>query len=446
MTINTLPISVPDAPDYRGPSREPASTRNERDDFTRTYDRADQPKEPRSDESTGATKPQPSDSSSKEDAPVSEQPENIDGPVKASPVTTTNPEPPQVTTPELGKDPGPIPLIAAAGDSLGALKSDDAAETETQPVIGNNKKPNPWKRAGPSLNGADAKLASPGGANGKERELNAGNAQDGEITSTSKNEQDALNIKKGAQTKSEFSTTPGKLTPGSATVEPSSGASDPKTTLRDLAKADKLDSAAAREPHGAKDKTAAAIGPSAAHGASELKASQSLASEPGSVPSLSLQSGAAEARPVLTSTLSPLVTASAGGFAEPVRQIADAIRIHRADQTISVRLDPPELGTVSIDLTFDKSAKHVTAVVAAEQPDTASLLRRQLDSLQKELTQAGFSGVDVEFSGHAENGTSNPNMWFSSDAPTSVLAQSITTAPAPQDQNIISTTRIDARF
>ncbi|MGV6819225.1 MAG: flagellar hook-length control protein FliK [Parvularcula sp.] len=447
MTINALPIAVPEAPDHnRAPPREPASSKNDRDDFTRTYDQANRPDQRRTDESTGAAKPRPSDTSSKEDAPVSEQPESIDGPVKASPVTTAPPEPPQATTPEIGKDPVPIHLVAASENDRGAALPDDAIETVSQPVIGGGKNANPWKNAALSLKGAGANVAQQGEVVAKDGNLIAGDTADSETGATSTDGNEALSTKIGAQTKHQPTGVPGQVTTISATGQTSSGASDTAASLKDVAKADKLDSLAASDLHTAKDKSATALGSPVSQGSSEPKAIQGPSVESSIVPSLSLQTTGTDARPVLTSTLSPLVTASAGGFAEPVRQIADAIRIHRADQSITVRLDPPELGSVSIDLSFDKTAKHVTAIVAAEQPDTASMLRRQLDSLQKELTQAGFSGVDVEFSGHADHGADSANLWFSSGASPSTLAQGVTTAAAPRDQNIISTTRIDARF
>jgi len=72
-----------------------------------------------------------------------------------------------------------------------------------------------------------------------------------------------------------------------------------------------------------------------------------------------------------------------------VAQAGDASRVE-------LRLDPPELGRVQIDIRFDDGA--AAASISAERPETLELLRRHADALQRELTSAGFTGANVAFS------------------------------------------------
>lgn len=81
---------------------------------------------------------------------------------------------------------------------------------------------------------------------------------------------------------------------------------------------------------------------------------------------------------------------------EPFQQVADAIRFSRQDQTLTLRLDPPELGQLTIELTFDRQ-RLIGATIGAENADTNSLLRRSSDQLQRELSDAGFGEVTIDF-------------------------------------------------
>lgn len=64
-------------------------------------------------------------------------------------------------------------------------------------------------------------------------------------------------------------------------------------------------------------------------------------------------------------------------------------------QTIELRLDPPELGRVTIHLTTND--QHVTAQVVAERADTIDLMRRHAELLTATLARAGFSQADLSF-------------------------------------------------
>ncbi len=64
-------------------------------------------------------------------------------------------------------------------------------------------------------------------------------------------------------------------------------------------------------------------------------------------------------------------------------------------QTIELRLDPPELGRVTIHLTTND--QQVTAQVIADRPDTVDLMRRHAELLTATLARAGFSQADLSF-------------------------------------------------
>ena len=69
---------------------------------------------------------------------------------------------------------------------------------------------------------------------------------------------------------------------------------------------------------------------------------------------------------------------------------------------VEVRLDPPELGRVSLSITITEQA--VTALVSAERTDVTDLMRRHADQMQRELESAGFENIDLQFdSSSSEN-------------------------------------------
>ncbi|MEM7546449.1 MAG: flagellar hook-length control protein FliK [Pseudomonadota bacterium] len=62
---------------------------------------------------------------------------------------------------------------------------------------------------------------------------------------------------------------------------------------------------------------------------------------------------------------------------------------------LEVRLDPPELGKVTMNLTIVDD--RVSAAITAERPEIIDLLRRHSELLQRELQGAGHSDVDLQF-------------------------------------------------
>ena len=64
-------------------------------------------------------------------------------------------------------------------------------------------------------------------------------------------------------------------------------------------------------------------------------------------------------------------------------------------QTVELRLDPPELGRVTIHLTTHDQT--ITAHVVADRVDTVDLMRRHAEVLTATLARAGFAQTDLSF-------------------------------------------------
>ncbi|MFN3613752.1 MAG: flagellar hook-length control protein FliK [Rubrimonas sp.] len=82
--------------------------------------------------------------------------------------------------------------------------------------------------------------------------------------------------------------------------------------------------------------------------------------------------------------------------------MVDAIIAARDGDRVELRLDPPELGRVSIGIQLEDGA--LRAVVAADRPETLDLLRRHADALQRELNASGFGRADLSFADHRGGG------------------------------------------
>ena len=80
------------------------------------------------------------------------------------------------------------------------------------------------------------------------------------------------------------------------------------------------------------------------------------------------------------------------------------------DSTINLRLDPPELGNVSVRLQFGKD-KTVKAHVTVEKPETYMMLQREGHSLERALQSAGLDtqGQSISFELAQDNGTNRRN-------------------------------------
>lgn len=91
----------------------------------------------------------------------------------------------------------------------------------------------------------------------------------------------------------------------------------------------------------------------------------------------------------------PASAAEAG--ATIARQITASVAGQPVPGRIELHLDPPELGRVEIRL--DIADQGLRALVQSERGTTADLLRRHGDILMGQLQDAGFSEIDLEFTG-----------------------------------------------
>jgi len=104
-----------------------------------------------------------------------------------------------------------------------------------------------------------------------------------------------------------------------------------------------------------------------------------------------------------------------------VRDVAQAVLSARDGERVALRLDPPELGRVIIDIALADGA--VSATVSAERPETLDLLRRHAEALQRELMAAGFQSADLAFGGR--------NARSGDDAQPGAVADDADAAPIP---------------
>lgn len=104
---------------------------------------------------------------------------------------------------------------------------------------------------------------------------------------------------------------------------------------------------------------------------------------------------------IATSTGTTTIEAVRGGAPEagsPVRQISEAFQSSAArnGQEIVIRLDPPELGRVSVRLRLEGNA--VRGILEVENPRTLSQLQREAPNIMNRLTDAGIEMKRMELS------------------------------------------------
>jgi flagellar hook-length control protein FliK len=100
-----------------------------------------------------------------------------------------------------------------------------------------------------------------------------------------------------------------------------------------------------------------------------------------------------------------------------------AVAISRAsDESVELRLDPPELGRVQIHLSRHDGA--LQAMVLADRPETQDLLRRHAEVLARELGDAGYDSVSLDFAGGGAEprpGESGARDWAQAIVPPAVV-------------------------
>lgn len=85
--------------------------------------------------------------------------------------------------------------------------------------------------------------------------------------------------------------------------------------------------------------------------------------------------------------------------------IAQAARTAQA-QSVDVKLDPVELGTIAFNMETGPAGLVVSIVV--ERPETLDLMRRHADQFLADLRQSGFQGASLNFSQSGQFGQSGP--------------------------------------
>lgn len=175
-------------------------------------------------------------------------------------------------------------------------------------------------------------------------------------------------------------------------------AAAPEKTARDASAAPAKDTAPA---HNAAQAHAAKTAASASNGFNNLtfrsamnNAADGVAAGQGAFFGTAAATGygaAAQAANVIT-------TSATAGQPHPAANMVAATMIKSAragdEQTIRLRLDPPELGNVGIRLQFSKD-KTVKAHIVAEKAETYMMLQKDSQALERALTSAGFdAGAD----------------------------------------------------
>ena len=94
---------------------------------------------------------------------------------------------------------------------------------------------------------------------------------------------------------------------------------------------------------------------------------------------------------------------------QPTQQVAQAVieQLLPDGGQVTVRLDPPELGEVTIRLTISSDRVSLEAVV--ERPEALAILREHQDALGRLLAERGLELADVFVGlqqGHARGGNS----------------------------------------
>ena len=101
---------------------------------------------------------------------------------------------------------------------------------------------------------------------------------------------------------------------------------------------------------------------------------------------LSAANGAAQAS---ATTAAAQATASTAGTV-PIAGLAVAIASHAqaGSHQFDIRLDPPELGRIDVQLNVDSNGQ-ITSHITADRPDTLQLLQSQQPQIQQALDQSG---------------------------------------------------------
>ena len=185
-----------------------------------------------------------------------------------------------------------------------------------------------------------------------------------------------------------------------------------------LAAASQSDVAAAVPPH---FDPAGPVRPDDASGPSGSDLPQS-ATPPVSANSPVSPTAAPLSAPATSSPASP-PTVPISGLA-----IEIAARATRDEKSFQIRLDPPELGRIDVQLNVDASG-HVTTHLTADRPETVALLRQDASSLQRALESTGLkansNGLEFSLRNQSFNGQGGGQRGGQSNGTTASIARII---------------------
>lgn len=124
-------------------------------------------------------------------------------------------------------------------------------------------------------------------------------------------------------------------------------------------------------------------------------------------PSLSLGNTAQSANIIATSATAGQPHPAANMIAAHISKFANP---NTGDQTMMLRLDPPELGNVAIRLKFGRD-NSVKAHITVEKPETYMMLQRDALTLERTLQNSGFdtsgSAISFELANQGDNPFNN---------------------------------------
>ena len=154
-------------------------------------------------------------------------------------------------------------------------------------------------------------------------------------------------------------------------------------------------------------------------GSDENNNSDAIGNQAGSAPTDgSANAGSLVAAPIATATTAAVPTHAADttNALVPISEVAVTIaaRAQSGSSNFEIRLDPPDLGRIDVQLKVD-SGGNVTSHIIAERPETLSLLQRQAPQLERALQDAGLNtGEGMQFS-LADQGFAGNNAYTAPD-------------------------------
>jgi flagellar hook-length control protein FliK len=132
--------------------------------------------------------------------------------------------------------------------------------------------------------------------------------------------------------------------------------------------------------------------------------------------------------PATTAPATAATTASYSPPAVPISGLAIEIaaRATGDEKSFQIRLDPPELGRIDVQLNVDAGG-HVTTHLTVDRPETLNLLRQDASSLQRALESTGLkansAGLEFSLRNHSFGGQGGGQRGGQSNGTTSSVAR-----------------------